>query len=94
MKRYIFLIIIFLLGLAFLIYVHEETHKVINYYFTGETGELKFFCSDGAISAPICIEGYCDNDSCNLAHSINEIVGYNLIIIYIILMLIILVGCE
>lgn len=64
--------------LSSLVVVHENIHKQIyNYY--GIDSEIKYFQREG-IGVTITQEGHLCEDACQLAHSINEIVGYNLVL--------------
>ena len=59
------------------IYMHEQVHVQINYYY-GIESEVKF----GWLVATTTPDRPCPSDSCILAHSINEAISYPLQIIF------------
>lgn len=67
---------VFLALLIFgLIAMHEITHYQILKYYGVDDENIYFFANWQMVG--LYYEGEC-NDSCQLAHSINEVVGYNI----------------
>ncbi len=75
-------IFIILIGLALLVYMHEEVHVIIydTYGIDSEIG-IDF---PHAYTKPIGNYSEC-NDSCELAHNINEAVTYPLLSFYLLI---------
>lgn len=88
--------IIFMAGLIVLsififgthVYMHELTHvQIFKYY--GCEAEVEWFAFDmGALAATVAGEDCQFTDEMLLAHSINEVVGYNFFVVFIPLTLI------
>lgn len=76
MKFYSLLFIVACILVAFLgCFMHEKVHLAINDLYDAQTDGQIHLNWDGAyvnVNSSTC------NDSCRLAHSINEVVGYNL----------------
>lgn len=72
--------ILILIGLISFAYSHEDAHKQI-YKNYGVDSTIHLF----ALPPYTSTEGKCPDSNCELAHSVNEIVGYQLLIIYFII---------
>lgn len=80
------IILAFMLGsLLFFGYMHESVHKIIyrNYGIESEIYMFRYF-PDAVTIAEADSIGQCD-ENCLLAHEINEVVGYHLLPMFIML---------
>jgi len=75
--------IIMILGLLGIGVMHEQVHVAIykGYGIESEVHYIKYFPSFMTVA-----EKPCPTETCQLAHDINEVVGYPLIAFYIVLM--------
>lgn len=81
MKIILFYALVLIIGLMGLGYMHEQVHVAI-YRGYGIESHVEYF-SHFPDFVTIAEEG-CYLDSCILAHDINEIVGYPIIVLYVI----------
>jgi hypothetical protein len=92
----IFMIIIIILMTGIIIHLHETVHSIIFHNY-GIDSQIKLFCKSGSFIGLACAEAEdtedC-NDSCILAHHINDIIFYNAFVIYILIWIIIFILNE
>lgn len=77
--------VIAIIGLFIMAYLHEMVHvQIYNDY--GVDSEIKIFDMEGfgMVTIGYNVGDKC-NDTCQLAHEINEVVGYHLMAIYFLL---------
>ena len=85
-KRIIKEVFFIIILLAVFVYLHEATHYAINLNFGCDKLEFDF---DGLGIVSTIDPSSCINDDVLLAHSINEIVGYNIMPFLLLIIIII-----
>lgn len=79
-KKTIFFVVIFIIGFITLIYMHETAHQEIYRYY-GVDAEIDMLRGFDAVTEA---DEPCPTNQCDLAHNINEIVGYHLEVFYLV----------
>ena len=73
--------VVFFLGLLGIGFMHEQVHVAI-YRSYGISSHVEYWGHSGSWAT--ISEEHCPTDMCNFANNLNEIIGYPLVVLYIV----------